>query len=201
MNISIDKRFGILKLVVIIILLACILTSCASIHAFSIVMSTEYDGNTVLENEKNVEIFLEDVIQNHGDYSMKAFDRKAISYKVQKTADTTHSFYVIYTTDETYHTLSFSATSKWAVSAGAWAMDTETDIASYIDYLNDNNRWEVREIMTDNGINTLLTTENVLSKIQNDTTYYFRSKVNKNNDYDNCNTALLETLVENDNRI
>jgi hypothetical protein len=201
MNISIDKKFDILKLAAIIILLTCILTSCASIHAFSIVMSTEYDGNIVIENEKNVEMFLENIIQNYGDYSMKAFDRKAISYKVQKTADTTHSFYVIYMADETYNTLSFSATGKWATSTGAWAMDTETDITSYIDYLNENNRWEVREIMTDNGINTLLTTGNVLSKLQSDTTYYFRSKVNKNNEYDNCNTALFETLVENDNGI
>ena len=201
MNTSIDKRFGIFKLVAIIILLTCILTSCAIAHAYSIVLSTEYDGDIVIENEKNVILFMEDVIQNYSDYSMKAFDRKAISYKVQKTAGTTHSFYVIYMTDETYHTLSFSATGKWATSTGAWAMDTESDIASYNDYLNENNIWEVREINTDNGINTLLTTGNVLSKIQSDITYFFRSGINKNDNYDNCNTALLETLVENDNRI
>jgi hypothetical protein len=167
------------------------------VHAYVIVLSTEYDGNIVIENEKDVVLFLERVIQNSGDYSMRAFDRKAISYKVQKTPGTTHSFYVIYTADETYHTLSFSATGKGATSAGAWAMDTKTDITSYNDYLNENNKWEVREIMTDNGINTYLTTENVLSKIQSDIFFYFRSGINKNNNFDNCNSALMETLVEN----
>jgi predicted transcriptional regulator len=100
--------------------------------------------------------------------------------------------------DETYHTLSFSATGKWATSKGAWAMDTETDIASYIDYLNGNNRWEVREIITNKGINTQLTIKNILTKIQNNTTYYYRSSVNRNDNHDNCNSALLETLVENE---
>jgi hypothetical protein len=198
MNISIYKKFGILIFVVIIILLVYLSESYASVHAYAIALSTEYDGNIVLENEKNVILFLENVIQNYSNYSMKAFDRKAISYKVKKTDVTTHSFYVIYSSDGTYHTLSFSATGKWATSTGAWAMDTDTDIASYIDYLNENNRWEVREIVTNNDINTLLTIRNVLAKTQKDITYYFRSRINNNDNYDNCNTALYETLVEND---
>ena len=77
-------------------------------------------------------------------------------------------------------------------------MDTETDIASYRDFLYGNNKWEVREIVTGKGINTLLTVENILTKIQSDVTYYYRSSVNKNDSHDNCNAALLETLVENE---
>jgi VCBS repeat-containing protein len=191
------KVFTTAKLIAMIFLFSHILVSCASIHAYGIVLATEYDGNIVIENEKNVESYLEKIIQNYGDYSMKAFNRKAISYKVKKTPDTTHSFYVISTADGTYHTLSFSATGKWAVSKGAWAMDTESDIASYIDYLEENNKWEVEEIITNNGINTLSTLNNVLLNIRSDTTYYFRSKINENNNYYNCNTALLETLAEN----
>jgi hypothetical protein len=160
-------------------------------------LSTAYDGNIAIANEKNVELYLENIIQNNDDYSMKAFDRKAISYRVKKTNGTTHSFYVLYAPDKTYHTLSFSATSKWATSKGAWDMDTASDTASYIDYLKGNNRWEVEEIITNNGINTLLTSRNILSKIRSNTTYYFRSRVNKNDYHDSCNTALLETLVEN----
>jgi hypothetical protein len=185
------------KFAVIIIIFTSILVFRTRVHAYVIALSTEYDGNIVIENEKNVVSFLEDVIQNSGDYSIKAFDRKAISYRIKKTADTTHSFYVIYMPDGTYHTLSFSATAKRTTSTGAWAMDTESDIASYIDYLNENNKWEVREIITNNGIDTLSTVKNILERTQRDITYYFRSSLNKNDNYDNCNTALLGTLVEN----
>jgi hypothetical protein len=100
--------------------------------------------------------------------------------------------------DGTYHTLSFSATGKWATSEGAWAMDTETDIVSYIDYLEGNNKWEVEEIRANNTINTRLTIMNILSKIRSDVTYYFRSPLKNNDMHDNCNTALLETLVVNE---
>jgi VCBS repeat-containing protein len=193
-----DEKLNILKLVAIVILFASILVSCTSLHAYGIVLTTAYNGNVVIENEKNVVLYMENVIQNSGDYVMRAFDRKAISYKVKKTDITTHSFYLIYMADGTYHTLSFTATGKLARSKGAWAMDTETDIASYIDYLNGNNRWEVREIIINKGINTLLTIENILIKIENNTTYYYRSSINKNDNHDNCNTALLETLVENE---
>lgn len=98
--------------------------------------------------------------------------------------------------DETYHTLSFSATSKWATSNGAWAMDTMTDIESYVDYLNGNNRWEVEEIITNNSIDMLLTIRNILIKIQCKNKYFFNPKINKHDNKDNCNTAVLETLVE-----
>ena len=194
---NLPSKFNILKLAISIFLTTSILISCASVYAYSIVLTTEYDGKAVIANEKNVALHLENIMQNHGDYEMRAFDRKAISHKTQKTNSTTHSFYVIYTADKTYHTLSFSATSKWATSQGAWAMDTETDIESYIEYLDGNNIWEVSEIATTNGINTLLTIENVLTKIQNNTTYYYRAHIDNNDKHDNCNSALFETLVEN----
>jgi len=178
------------------ILPAFIFSSCAFLHAYSIALAAKYDGKTVIENEKNVALYLENIVKNHGDYSMKAFTRKAISPKVEKKPGYTHGFYVIYAVDNTYHTLSFSATGKLATSKGAWAMDTETDIASYIDYLTGNNIWEVEEVKTDNGINTLLTIENVLLKIRSNTTYYFRAKINKNDTHDNCYSGLFETLTE-----
>jgi len=187
-----------LKLIAIMILPPCILTSCAFLHAYSIVLATEYDGKIVIENEKNVVLYLENVIENYDEYTMRAFDRKAISPKVKKKPGFIHCFYVIYAVDETWHTLSFSATGKLATSKGAWAMDTETDVASYNGYINGNNVWEVEEIITNNAINTLLTIKNVLSKIQSDTTYYFRSKINKNDTHDNCYAALYETLVYTD---
>jgi len=170
----------------------------AFLHGYAIALTTKFDHKKTIEDERNVVIKLKDIIQNYGDYSMRAFNRVAISYKVQKTPETTHSFYVIYKADGTYNTLSYSATGKFVTSKGAWAMDTEGDIASYTDYSAGNNRWNVEEIKTNNGINTLLTINNVLEKTQSNIKYFFRAKVNKNDNYDNCNTALLETLVEND---
>ena len=76
-------------------------------------------------------------------------------------------------------------------------MDTESDIESYRDFLYGNNDWEVREIVTDSGINPLLTLENILAKIQSDITYYYRSTLTAPDNRDNCNTALFRTLVEN----
>jgi len=187
-----------LKSVVVIILSAFILASCTFLHAYSIALAADFDGDIVIENEKDVILYLENVVENYGDYSMRAFDRKAISPKVKKQPGYIHCFYVIYAVDETYNTLSFSATGKLATSKGAWAMNTETDVASYDNYLKGNNIWEVEEITPKNAINTRLTIENVLSKIRSNKKYYFRSKINKNDKYDNCYTALLETLVENE---
>jgi len=170
----------------------------AFLHGYAIALTSKYDHKTTIENEKNVIIYLKDIIQNYGDYSMRAFNRTAISYKVRKTSETTHSFYAIYGADGTYNTLTYAATGIFATSKGAWAMNTEGDISSYTDYLSGNNRWEVEEIKTNNGINTLLTINNVLAKTQSNIKYFFRARVNKNDKYDNCNTAILETLVEND---
>jgi len=198
-NLLICKKLKILKAAIIIILPACIFSSCAFMHAYSIVLAAEFDGNKVIKKEKDVILYLENIVENYGDYSMKAFNRKAISITVDKTPGYTHCFYVIYKNgDETYHTLSYSATGKLATSKGAWAMDTDTDIESYIFYLEGNNKWEVEEIAAKNGINTLLTINNVMSKIRNKTSYYFRAKVNKNDRHDNCYTALYETIVENE---
>jgi hypothetical protein len=198
MHLFSGKKINTLKSVTVIILSACTLASCAYLHAYSIVLASDYDGNKVIENEKNVALYLESVIEDNGDYSMRAFSRKAISPKVRKTPGTTHCFYALYTDDETYHTLSFSATGKWATSKGAWAMDTETDIASYADYLAGDNVWEVEEIIINNGINAPLTLKNILSKIQSDTAYYFDAKMHKNDKHDNCRTALFSTIVENE---
>ena len=170
----------------------------AFLHGYGIALFTKYDHKKTIENEKIVVSNLKDIVQNHGDYTMRAFNRKAISYKVRKTSETTHSFYVIYKPDGTFETLSYSATGKFATSKGVWVMNTETDISSYTEYSQGNNRWEVEEYKINNGINTLMTINSVLAKTQDNIKYFFRAKVNKNDKYDNCNTSVLETLVENE---
>jgi hypothetical protein len=192
------EKLNILKRAAIICSVACLVSSCASLQAFGFIIAIKYDGTIVLDNEKNVTSYLEYIARNYNDYSMKAFDRKAISQRIRKTKSTTHSFYVIYMTDGSYQTLSFSATSKWATSEGAWALNTETDIESYVSYLEGNNDWEVEKIIPNTTIDTRLTVMNILAKIRSNTTYYFRSSLNKRNNHDNCNTALWETLVKNE---
>ncbi|MDR1507867.1 MAG: hypothetical protein LBI67_12270, partial [Treponema sp.] len=157
----------------------------------------DYDGNAVLAREGDVQYILKQIIENADRYIMKAYTRTAISYKIKKTHNTTHSFFVIGHEDGTYQTLSFSATSKWATSEGAWAINTDSDISSYEDYLERGDKWHVEEIETGNGINTLGTIKNVMKKMESDITYYYRAQVSKDDKTDNCNTAVLETLVEN----
>jgi hypothetical protein len=161
------------------------------------VLAVDYDGNTVLNKEGDVKYILEQIIKNTDQYIIKAYTRTAISYKVKKTRNTTHSFYVIMNEGGKYQTLSFSATGKWAASEGAWAINTDSDIFSYEDYVEGENKWYMEEIETENGINTLRTITNVLEKIRSDITYYYRAPINKDDKIDNCNTALLETLIEN----
>jgi hypothetical protein len=176
--------------------LLCTLNSCTSLYAYMLVLSTEYDGNSVITKEPAVTVYLEHILKFPEQFSIKAYHRKAISYKVKKTDTTTHSFYAIYDINGNYRTLSFSATGKLATSQGAWAMDTDTDIVSYKNYTIGNNIWSVEEIVTDHGIDTILTKENIIRKIHGGVTYYYRSQIDKNNKHDNCNTALWETLVE-----
>jgi hypothetical protein len=175
----------------------CILAGCTTIHAYMYVLVKDYDGNAVLEKEEEVRHTLEQIIENAEHYTMKAYTRTAISYKVRQTKNTTHSFYVIMSEEEKYQTISFSATGKWTASQGAWAINTDTDISSYEDYLWGVNKWNVKEIETEKGINTLETITNVVAKIGSDITFYWRAKVNKDDKIDNCNTALLETMVKN----
>jgi hypothetical protein len=164
------------------------------------VLTQAYDGNAVLQKEGEVKKILEEINKNAEKYSIKAYTRTAISYKVKKTKETTHSFYVIMDERQIYQTLSFSATGKWAVSEGAWAINTDTDIVSYEEYIGGENRWHVEEMEIEEGINTLGTITNILNKINKVNTYYYRAKENKEDAADNCNTALLETLAENENR-
>jgi hypothetical protein len=168
-------------------------------HAYMYVLLQAYDGNAVLEREGKVKKILERIKGRAGKYRIKAYTRTAISFHVKKTNETTHSFYVIMDEREHYKTLSFSATGKWATSEGAWAINTDTDIASYKEYTGGENRWRVEEIETKKEINTIRTITNILDKINRGITYYYRAEENDADNVDNCNTALLETLVEVEN--
>ena len=111
----------------------------------------------------------------------------------------THSFYVITKpfTGE-YHTLSFYGTKIAIHSKGAWAMDTDSDMSSYSIYTTKGKNWKIMEIETGNGIDTAATVKNIIGKIDSCVTFYYRDHVKKKPGMNNCNTALWETLVENE---
>jgi hypothetical protein len=168
----------------------------SSIHAYMIVLPEPYDGKAIITLEKDVKHEIETILEHADQYRMQAFERTAISYKVKKTRVTTHRFFLIQN-EETYITLSFSATGKGAFSQGAWAINTDSDISSYKEFLSGNNKWKVSEIKTRNGINVRETLSKVVAKIESDITYYFLAKVNIHDNLDNCSSALFETLTEN----
>ena len=68
---------------------------------------------------------------------------------------------------------------------------------SYINYKYGTNEWEVQEISIYKGINTEMTIKNILYRIDNNFNYYYNDHKNEMEDMENCNTALQNTLVEN----
>jgi hypothetical protein len=167
-----------------------------SLRAYYFVLTNDYDGETVLANENIAVANIEKVLQNHNGYTMKAFSRAAISHKVKKTPKTTHSFFVFFVSIGNWHTLSFCATGKFTNSQGAWAWDIKYDVESYENFLlsPETNNWQVEEIIFDNDIDVAATLQNVLNKIHSGITYYFRSDINPNDNHDNCNSALRESV-------
>ncbi|GHT97981.1 hypothetical protein FACS1894142_3680 [Spirochaetia bacterium] len=149
-----------------------------------------------LENEPDVKLFLTYVFNNPEKYTITAFTRGAISYKLEKTELLTHNYYVLHETETQFHTLSFSGTAKAYHSKGAWTLDSDTDLESYVWFLEGENKWKVVEIKTANGIDTKATVFNILEKINSTITYYYKDHLKDKPDMHNCITALEETIVE-----
>jgi hypothetical protein len=179
------------------LLLVFLLVSCSTLRAGFYILLFDYDGAEILRNEPGVALFLAEIFDSPDEYKMHAYVRRALALFIKSSALRHHSFYVI-SDSSGYHTLSFSATGKTIYSEGAWAMDTAADIDSYEKYLNGKNEWEVHEIETINGINTAKTIYNILDKINSAITYYYKDHVSDEPGKDSCNTALQETLVENE---
>jgi hypothetical protein len=185
-----------MKLLIITLPFFIISAACSSLQAGFYVLVSNFDGAQVLQNEPDVKLFLEHIHTFSENYTITAYKRKTISYKIKKTTKMTHSFYVIIDNDGNYYTLSFAGTKKTFKSQGAWVINSDTDIGSYELFIHGDNIWEVEEIKAPNGIDTKNTVDNVLLKIESGTTYYYKSHISKNPDQDNCNTALEWTLVE-----
>ena len=179
-------------------LLSILFVSCSTLRAGYELIAVDFDGKEILNNEVNVREKLIDVLSEQEKYTMTGFTRKTISPKVDRTPFHFHSFYIVTCDEDEYFTLSFSGTRKWMRSTGAWAINTHSDVISYHSYLFEENEWDVQEITVQNGINTELTLRNIIDKIDDyRLTYYYKDHLDDEDDMENCNTALQNTLVEN----
>jgi len=194
-------HFGRMKLPIVFIVVSLTtlsFNSCSSIQAGIYLVSIDsLNGETILQNQINVKIFLEDIISEYDQFSMEAFERTGVSFQFKRTKLLTHSFYLLTNNAGEYHTLSFYGTNISFYSEGAWALDTDSDMESYEQYTRGNNRWDVREVFFDNVIDVRMTLMNVIDMIDRGTTFYYRDHIKKKPNMNNCNTALHETVVFN----
>jgi len=176
-------------------------TSCASVTTARVgiqLLLKEFDGDALIKNEENVKKTLNVILLTPENYTITGYTRQVFSPEVKRTPTLYHSFYAITANDMSFFTLGFFGTKKRIVSEGAWAINTESDRKSYINYRYGINEWEVQEIVTDKGINTAKTIKNIISKIDSNIKYYCNDHKNDRKGLENCTTALRNTLVEND---
>ncbi|MDR0730284.1 MAG: hypothetical protein LBF63_01360 [Treponema sp.] len=173
-------------------------SSCSSIQAGIYLLSIDKeDGENILKKEIMAREYLETVLEKPNSYTISAYERCAVNYQIKRTKLVTHSYYVITETGTgVFHTISFYGTKIAISSEGAWAIDSDSDLASYISFLDGTNNWDVIEIYIKNGINTGETVRNILRKIDSRITYYYNDHIYDRPNVDNCNTALWETIVK-----
>ena len=159
----------------------------------------EFDGNSLIENEGNVRQHLLTILDAPENYSIAAFTRKAISLDLEKTDDLYHSFFVLRSRHlPFFFTLSFSGTDKWFFSQGAWAINSDYDIASYVTYRHGNNEWDVEEMFIENGINLEMTLRTIIQRIEDGIiSYFYNDHIDYRPNMENCNTAMFNTIVSN----
>jgi hypothetical protein len=186
-----------IRLVLAILLLAIpLFYSCSSIQAgLYLAFIDDDNGETILQNEPNVRIFLENIINSYEKYSIRAFSRTAVGFQFKRNKLLTHSYYLITCFDEKYNTLSFSGTRFSFYSKGAWVIDSDSDIKSYRMYVENNNNWDLEEIFTEYNIDVRETLTNIINKMDSGITYYYKDHLDNKPNKDNCNTALYETIV------
>ena len=177
-------------------LLLIICTSCTTIRIGIELLLRDFDGNALIEKEEQVKNTLETILSAPENYTMTGYTRRVFSPELKRTPSLYHSFYSITGSGMPAITLSFSGTKKRTRSEGVWAINTEPDMNSYISFIYGTNEWEVQEIIIDKGINTEMTIKNILYRIDNNFNYYYNDQKNNMDGMENCNTALLNTLVE-----
>jgi hypothetical protein len=184
------------KIFILSLLIAITDNSCSTLKLGIDLLLYDLDGNKLINNEAQVRNRLEIILLTPEKYTMSGYTRQVFSPEIKRTTVLYHSFYVITGDEMSFFTLSFSGTKKWIRSIGVWAINTEFDMASYIDFISGINEWDVQEISSSNGINTEMTIKNIIYRIDNNTNYYYNDHKNNKEGFENCNTALQNTYVE-----
>jgi hypothetical protein len=190
------RKTGIARIAWSMLFTFLIFSSCSTLQAGIYLIFADRDkGKVILANEPNVKTILEDIIGSFDNYTMKAFSRTGINFRIKQTELLTHSFYVIVFNNGEYHTLSFYGTEIASYSEGAWAYDTDSDLSSYRMYLEGDNKWNVKELFQGGTIDTRETLRNIINKIGSGTTYFYKDHIFNKPNMNNCNTALYETVA------
>jgi hypothetical protein len=180
-----------------LILFSSLLSACSSLQAGIYLSSIDnLDGESIKRNEAAVKEYLEAILDKPENYAIRLYERNGISYQFKRTKLMYHSFYVITDGNDIHHTLSFYGTKIAFYSEGAWIMDGDSDKQAYDLFAGGENKWDVVEIKFSPGIDLEKTIKNIIKKMENGVTYYYKDHLNDKPGMDNCNTAVYETLTK-----
>ena len=213
-----------LVLCIVIVLVSGIFTGCTSMKAIQDINDNPDNiarGNP--ENPKMVKEYLEQVLALPDGREVQAFNRRAYSVDNKKSLFTFHSFYVFSNEGELEHTLVYTATPKGSERNGTWMLDAQSDVDSYNLYLYSDNPWELeayKNPKADLGLDLQETTASILERLEKDYSFFGPASIRNLPWYhllwlsvapppiltlgsvlvvsihkDNCNSALLETMV------
>ena len=153
------------------------------------------ENEELIKAEGKVTSFLEVIKNNPSNYSFDVYQRRALG-KGKRSDILLHSLYIITnitTGEET--TLSFNGTKTALTSTGAWATNTEMDVASYQSYKKGDNSYDMIHLISSDVIDSGKTTANIIKSIKSDTTYFALDHKINDRSAENCNTALFHTLA------
>ena len=182
------------------IVLLVLVSSCSSIPTYKQHIESFQDiieDNEKIEKQSDIISFLEYIINSEEYLSIEAFSRKTFSPNIKQTKLLTHSFYLINLPNGRYCTLSFSGSNFSLYSDGYWVLNKETDLSSYKLFVEENNIWCVKSLFFHYSIDAFHTFQNIISAINIGMNYYYRDHLNNKPNHLNCNTAITETIVIN----
>ena len=181
----------------IAVLFCFLFSSCSNVQSriFSSFVN-EYKIDETIAKEKSITIFLENVLDKACDYGIFICERTLTRVQKKKTKLMHHSFYVIKALSSgEYNTLGFFGTNFSFYSQGVWILNSNSDISAYKEYLCRGHNWDIAVIETSDCIDTEETTKKLIAKIKNRVSYYYKDHLDDKPGVDNCNTAIMETLV------
>jgi hypothetical protein len=175
-------------------------------------------------NPMRVKEYLQTVVSSPNGREVKAYHRRAYSVESKKTLFVSHSFYVFLKDGNMEHTLVFTATPKGSELNGCWMLDAHSDVESYELFTGSSeNPWEVeayQKTKGEAGLDLLKTTQKILDRLDKGYTFFGAAHIRDFPWYhhlwmalvpppilawapmlilgihtDNCNSAVLETMV------